>query len=237
MFRLQECGKMAPPSVFSRISHYSEWILEATCALTDDNTSQLCPDMVCPPSESVLGYPWAKVPDASGGIKTFHGYTPKRVVQSPLAGTPFNATTTVLVLAVDEADSMAMCAWTLVFPELTDLGETYEDLPKGTYERTSSFPSDVIYDGLAIYMTVQLGQSLDGDATVAVRAGYNETLTLTSSDSYGELWFERQYNPRDLNDTNITIVVSDAKVQNYISVFLYGQVKHYEFVKPELVDG
>jgi hypothetical protein len=222
----QGCGNRVDPSTFTRISSFSDWILEATCALTDDNASQLCPDMVCPPSDRVFGYPWADVPDASGLVKTFHGYQPKRVAQSPPAGTPFNSTTTVLVLAVDESDKVAMCAWTLDVPEMRNLYDVYEELPRGTYERRSSFPSHAIYDCFAVYLTAQLYQNLDANATVEVTTGYNETLTLTSSDLYGELWFQKPYNPYNLS--NVTVVVTGMKNKNAISAYLFGQVRSFE---------
>jgi hypothetical protein len=226
------CGNRVAPSGFTRISPYYEWILEASCALTEDKNSQLCPDMACPPSDGVFGYPWAEVPNASGFVKTFHGYEPKRVSQSPPAGTPFNSNTTVLVVAVDESDHIALCAWDLFFPEVRSLFDIYEEPLRGTYEIMHSFPSNnfAIYDGLAIYMTAKLYRSLDGNATVAVTAGYSETLTLSGSDSQGELWFQRPYNP--YNVSAITFAVTKIKKRNPISVSLFGQLKQYEFVMP-----
>lgn len=123
------------PSKFIRVSYYSSWILETTCALTSDDGVFQCPKLVCPAEERVLGYPQAKVPNATNKIKTFNGFKPREVVQSPPAGSLINSSTKVLVTAVDQSDQAESCEWLVTLPMMETMGDMYEYITGGTYER------------------------------------------------------------------------------------------------------
>ena len=220
----QECLEGVVPITFYSISYYANWILEATCALTENDEFGLCPDLICPPDDGVLGYPWAEVPDATRGIKTFRGFQPERVGQSPPAGTLFNTTTKVLVLGVDAPDRVALCFWTLTFPIIEFLGEDYEEIPSGTYEMDGWFFSDMRFNGLAVRMTARLDRNLLGNATLEVKAGHNESLFLSTNVSEDELWFQTPFDP---NEFAINLIVTGLERENYLVLEFYGQTTHW----------
>lgn len=225
-FLSQECHNWTDPSKFYRISSYANWIVEAACALTQDDDLELCPDLVCPPDDRVLGYPRAEVPDASARIKIFRRFQPSRgVVQSPPAGTLFNTSTKVLVLGVDAPDRVALCVWTLTFPDIEYLGTAYEEIPSGTYARDAFFFSDMWFEGLAVRMTVRLDHVLYGNATIEVKAGHNESVVVSSGDTEEvEFWFQTPFDPWQYD---ITLIVTDLEKQNIVDVSLYGQTTHW----------
>jgi hypothetical protein len=180
--------------------------------------------LACPPEENILGYPAAKVPNASVRVRAFGGFQPLRVVQHPPVGSLFNETTTVLVLAADASDRMVSCVWKLTFPDLEILGEEDEELPSGTYKRTVYVENFVAEDALAVMLTASLEHGLFGNATVEVSTWFNETLTLSRSRSEATLWFQEQFSfPQSMED--LSLMVTGLKKQNALTLLLYGQIR------------
>jgi hypothetical protein len=119
----------------------------------------------------------------------------------------------------------ALCVWTLTFPDIESLGNAYEELPSGTYELDAYFFSDMWFEGLAVYMTVWLDHVLDGNATIEVKAGYNESVVVSSGDTEEvEVWFQIPFDPFHFD---ITLIVTGLKRPNIVDVSLYGQATHW----------
>jgi hypothetical protein len=197
------------------------------CTLTSDDGVLLCPKLVCPAEERVLGYPQAIVPDATDRIKTSSGFKPRKVVQSPPAGSLMNRSTKVLVTAVDESDQAESCEWMLTYPMMETITELYEDIDIGTYERDIDLwyedEEDGYYapGGLVLVFAARLEHRLDGNGTVTVSTAFNESLTLSSVVNEDTVWVQKPFT----NETsNLTLRVRDFVAEDYLIIKLYGQV-------------
>lgn len=177
-----ECDNQVIPSRFIRIPYYSSWIIESICALTSDDVFLLCPKLLCPPEERVLGYPLAEVPDAAARIKTHDGFKPVKVSQTPPAGSQISGSTQVLVVASDQSGQTESCDWMLTVPMIDLVEEVDADVNSGTYDREI-----ILWDeesgyylslGLVVMLTARLEHRLDGNSTVAVSTEFNQSLML-----------------------------------------------------------
>jgi hypothetical protein len=181
---------------------------------------------VCPAEERVLGYPEAIVPDASDRIKTYHGFQPRTLVQTPSAGSHINSSTMVLVRAVDASDHVETCEWMLTVPMIDVVGELYEDLPSGTYDRElglGSVEGEVggPAQGLVVLVSARLGHPLDGNATVVVRTARKESSVLSSVVTEDTWWLQR---PVGLGTSTVTLQVRGMVAANYVAIKLFGQM-------------
>lgn len=214
------------PSKYFRVSYYSSWILETACAITNDDSFNLCPKMVCPAEEVVLGYPQAKVPDATDMIKTYGGFKPRKVVQSPPAGSLINISAKVVVTAVDQSDRAASCEWWLTIPMIEGIGEAYLEVQVGTNHREINLWNDdfgfSLGPGLVLMFTARLEHRLDGNSTVAVSTAFHESLTLSSVVNEGTLWLEKPF-PNGMS--NITLQEHNVVTENNMIISVYGQLK------------
>jgi hypothetical protein len=152
----------------------------------------------------------------------FQVSTPQYCGESPYY-LDFDAATQICG-GIDAPDRVALCVWTLTFPEIEFLGEDYEEIPSGTYEMDGFFFSDMSFYGLAVRMTARLDHRLFGNAMIQVRAGHNENLVLYGDVSEDELWFQTPFDPYEFG---ITINVTSLTRGNYLVLEFYGQTTHW----------
>jgi hypothetical protein len=231
------------PSSYHRISYYADWISLSTCQISDDKNLSFCPDLVCPLEEPVLGFPQAKIPNATRRVKVFNGFRPVNVTQSPPPGAPFNDTTEVVVDAVDASGRTASCTWTVTYPPTVALGYATLDALQGEAgpEPVRFVTTQSTLSGLIVEMTGMLGTAAyiaKDERVVATILGSrsNATLVLSEDEPTSTLRlqhpipvaFSVDYSSGEWK-SNVTVQVtaeSDAENRTILSVFqIFGQVE------------
>jgi hypothetical protein len=238
------CDNRFTPKSFLRVSTFAEWIRQHACSLTDDSISPLCPPLLCPNKDVVLGYPWAKMPNATRRLKYFHGFSPVTVTQGPAPGTLFNASTDVTISAVDVSGHAKTCAWTVEFPPVEEIGWLGTYLENGSHTSKERFYGGGSYGrkshGLVVKMTAEASNKFTGSEAITARLQkgkivYNGTLALSKSRRRATLRFQSPVRvfftlPSDwggdhLSDVMVKIVWKNIKQENDVLFTLIGQNK------------
>jgi hypothetical protein len=194
-----------------------------------------CGPLVCPVDETVLGYPWALLPNRTGRVKGIRGFAPVSVSQWPPPGTPLwrNTTTNVTMTALDSSGRKFECWWNVVVPPLSPLGSATFHVRNGTYNETFRFVG--IYD-----ITGQV-YKLKGRASNKVRgrgssvgaeirdSGHKQTgrkLTIPENKDRGAVEVPKvavEFSDKNLSDITLDVHVTRNDQPNQLTFVAYGQ--------------
>jgi hypothetical protein len=238
--------------VYTRISGVLDWIHETICKLTDDDPSDLpftCPDFVCPADAVVFGLSNLKVPSAIGRARSFNGFAPSTIVQTPAAGSPlpYGADTLVDVTATDPTTGTSItCTWKVTVPEQDVVGAVAVRIRRGKKRRRGTTTRNALFvDSLAPGVVQEAGmyvlsgsldaggpggpRQADGVVRGQLRAGPNfaaPILTLkgsTADDPGASVVLQRRV-PFTYR-SNLRVLVTAQNVPRTVVVlyFVYGQ--------------
>jgi hypothetical protein len=217
------------------VSAVADWVQETICKLTDNATDLTfgCPDFVCPADTVVFGVANLKVPSASDGARSYNGFAPVSITQTPTAGSTlkYGGDTFVKVTATDAGGTSISCRWKVTVPVEDLIGYVAVRLPAGNSGSRTALalynksPGMVRQFGGFVYVGSLEGQP-GGVVTATLRAGLNVTsrpLTL-DGDTEDVVALLRPRVPFNYR-SNLRVVLTAQNVPRttVLIYFIYGQ--------------
>jgi hypothetical protein len=211
--------------------------------------------LFCPEDSTVLGYPWALLPNGTDVARGL-GFDPVRVTQWPPPGTPLwrDTTTQVVITAYDAGGGLLNCTWHVHVPPLVELGTQYVGVRRGTFTQTFRLSGlGLVREGLVFTLRARLRDPLHrgGDKqrgllrSRPVRgAGTSITALLRDRNHKhtGRLLTIRQnevkaagsvpgvhvtFSQERESDVTIHVQVTENGQGNLLAVTAHGQIKQY----------